>query len=201
MPEKYAKLFFNESIGSLMAHSLRAVFNHFYKRGIAVELLIIADTANAILPMSPTEGATSLLRTNLYSRHTKDNHQHDRVVAWIFIHKDANRHLARMCIAHEIYHLLMELNAYIDGGRSTWAQIAVNESVEKQCNDFARRFCSYHDRFNHDEKLREEYIYFPPDTFKEGVKTTSTNSQPKWPPGLSLDPAHPFHQTTPPNWL
>ena len=49
MPEQNATLFFKESLGSLMAHTLRAVFNHFYRKGIVVDVLVLADTANAIL--------------------------------------------------------------------------------------------------------------------------------------------------------
>jgi hypothetical protein len=201
MPEQNAKNLFRESLSSLMAHTLRAVFNHFYKKGVVVDVLVIADTANAILPRSPTPGATGLLRTQLSSRRTDDGAQLDRVTAWIYIHKDANRHLARICIAHEIYHLVMELNAYIAGNRAAWSQIAVDKVLEDKCNHFARLFCGYHDKFNRDENLREEYIYFPEGMFSEVVKTNSTDSQLDWPLGIALDPAHPFHKTTPPPWL
>jgi hypothetical protein len=126
MPEECAKVMFRESLGSLMAHTLRAVFNHYYRRGIVVDILIIADTANSILSRSPIPNATSMLRTQLSHRRV-DGTQHDRVTAWIFVHQDANKHLARICVAHEIYHLVLELNAYIEGQRSAWSQIPVDK--------------------------------------------------------------------------
>lgn len=184
-----------------MAHTLRAVFNHFYKKGIVVDILVVADTANAILPRSPTPGATGLLRTQLSSRRSEEGGQFDRVIAWIYIHKDANRHLARICIAHEIYHLVMELNAYIARKRTGWSQIAVDRVLEDRCNHFARLFCGYHDKFNRDDRLREEFVYFPKEMFNEVVTTNSTHSQGDWPLGITLDPAHPFYRATPPAWL
>lgn len=199
MPENCAITLFKESLTSLMAHTIRALFNHYYKKGIAIDVIIIADTANSILPLSPTANATTMLRTHLTP--ASSPREKARVTAWIYIHKDASRHLARFCIAHEIYHLVLELEAYIKGGRVNWSQIPVDPSIEDKCNVFARRICGFHDKFNKDPDLREQYINFPERIITEVVRTASTEDQPQWPNGVSLDPDHPFHKTVPPSWL
>jgi hypothetical protein len=184
-----------------MAHTLRGVFNHYFGKGIVVDIHIMADMANAILPLSSTAGATGFLRTHMRQRQSSDGADRDRVTAWIYIHRNANRHLARICIAHEIAHLIMELDAYIDGRRREWLAIKVDSAIEGACDVFARRLCGYHDRFNRDEALRDEFIYFPTKMFEEVLKTNSTHGHLKWPAGLELDPAHAFHIKRAPGWL
>jgi hypothetical protein len=199
MPVEQANVIFERSLVSLMAHTIRAMTNHFLDRGIELDVRVIADTANAIHLTAPNQGATSLLRTRL--RRGTQPQERDRVIASIYIHKDANKHLARICIAHELYHLLLEMDEYLNGGRTAWAQIPTSKEVEDQCNQFAWQLCKYHNLFNEDENLRKQHVYFPPGIFKTALNTSNTGNAMEWPEGIALNPACSFTSVVPPAWI
>lgn len=199
MPAQRAKNLFLQSFASLMAHSVRAVTNEFARNGVELDVRISPDLANAIHLQAPNRGATSILRTR-FRRRTSPT-ERDRVTAFIFIHKNANKHLARICIAHEIYHLLLELDAFIAKDGTAWPQIESTKLIEDQCDQFAWQLCKYHDRFNHDESLRGEHIYFPAHMFDNPLKTRTTANHLEWPEGIALDLARPFYRVEPPPWV
>lgn len=188
MPKDRGKIIYNESLGSLMAHTIRAINNDFLQYGIELDVRIIADVANAIASQDDRTGAISLLRTR-WKR--MPGHTHDRVRAFIYIHEHANRCLARICIAHEIYHLLLEFKAFIDGGRKDWKRVEVNEDVENACNEFAWSLLKSHDEFNKNEKLRQEYMYFPDGLFDNPLTTRDPKG---WPKGVGFEPDNPFYR-------
>jgi Zn-dependent peptidase ImmA (M78 family) len=182
-----------------MAHTIRAVTNQFAKHLIDLDIRVIADTYSAIQLQAPAQGATSLLRTRLRPR--ANQMERDRVTAFIYIHKDANKHLARVCIAHELYHLMLEQNAYLAGGRTAWSRINPDKPMEDQCSQFAWQLCFFHDKFNHDEALKKKHVYFPPGMFDAPLKTNNINNHLVWPAGIALDPVHPFYKAEDPDWL
>ena len=184
MPKTLAKFIFEEAFGSLMAHSIRALSSHLLRRGVELEVRIIPDTANAI------PGSISFLRTTFRPK-TRQGEK-DRVIAYIFIHQYAGKHLARLCIAHEIYHILLEFNAYIDSERKCWPHIAIDGNVEEQCDIFANELCRRHDEFNKSEEARKEHLYFPDGIFKKPQNTRRINAD--WPAGFGLNPQSPFNK-------
>ena len=137
-------------------------------------------------------GATSILATwFLPKRFPADR---ERVRASIYIHPQANRHLARICIAHELYHLLMELDQYNKHRKHGWpTPTPVTKATEDACNQFAWELCRKHDEFNKKQENRERLIYFPPHVFDAPLKTHSTHNSYEWPEGIALDPKNPFH--------
>jgi Zn-dependent peptidase ImmA (M78 family) len=182
MPVKHAKFIFEEAFGSLMAHSIRALSNHLLKRGVELDVRIIPDQANAI------PGATSFLRTKFKQKSKED--EHDRVIAFIFIHQYANKHLARMCIAHEIYHILLEFQVYIDVKREGWAGVAITPEIEKSCDIFATELCKRHDAFNKSEDERKKHLYFPDGIFSDTKNTRHCDGK----DGLGFDSENPFYK-------
>ncbi len=182
-PINTAKLVFEESLVSIMAHTIRGVENHFRRHRVELDLRIISDKFGTI-----TNGTTSVLKTRL------NTHQ-DRVLASIFLHKDANKNLARVCVAHEIYHLLVEFEQWRESGRLIWKPIPHSKLLEDECNQFAWELCRQHDRFNRSERHRENEIYFPEGAFEKPLTTDISKSE-NWPNGLAVDPDRPF--TKPP---
>ena len=167
-----------------MAHSIRALSNHLLRRGVELDVRIIPDLANAL------QGATSFLRTSF--RPKKRDGEHDRVVAFIFIHRYATKNLARLCIAHEIYHILLEFDVYTDLGRANWPGVQITPEIEAECDRFATELCRRHDAFNKCENLRKEHLYFPDGIFGYTQNTRRINTD--WPSGLGLDPDNPFYK-------
>lgn len=190
-PAESAQKIFDESLMSLMAHTLRGVTNHFVKRAIDIDIRVVADTCDTIRLRGPNQGATSILVTRF--RRRNNPLEWDRVRATIFIHKDANKNLARFCIAHEVFHLLLELDSYLNNGRTAWGRLPTSRAIEDECDHFARQLCKLHDDFNRNERHREKLILFPTNAFETVLKTHDTANQLSWPKGIELDPKNPFH--------
>ncbi|MGH7979951.1 MAG: hypothetical protein ACREE6_11300 [Limisphaerales bacterium] len=120
----------------------------------------------------------------------------DKVYATIYIHQHANKPLARICIAHEMYHLLLELEEFLEKGRGAWPKVPGNKLIEDQCNQFAWELCRKHDQFNRDDGLRQRHMIFPDGTFDAPLKTNDhTDWVSNWPKGIALDPFHPFDKS------
>jgi hypothetical protein len=182
-PIDAAKKVFGESLVSIMAHTIRGLENHLRRTHVELDLRIISDQYDTI-----TRGATSVLKTRLTP-------EKNRVIADIFLHKHANKNLARICVAHEIYHLLVEFEQWRSNGRLIWEPIPHSKELEDACNQFAWELCRQHDKFNRSERCRENEIYFPDGVFN-GVLTTDISRSENWPKGLAIDPDRPF--TKPP---
>ncbi|WP_395753796.1 ImmA/IrrE family metallo-endopeptidase [Prosthecobacter sp.] len=169
--------------------------NYFKRHGIDLDVNISPDTHGTILPKFGGERKPpSVLLSSYYRPVSKVGRP--RVVGSIFIHPDANKHLARICIAHEIFHLLCELHLWISTGRDKWQPIPMNDSLEDLCNQFAWALCEQHDKFNRSEDKRAEEIYFPPNLFKTPLDIVQTRNG-IWPDGLAIDPRHPFKKRPP----
>jgi hypothetical protein len=115
------------------------------------------------------------------------------VKAGIIIHPDANRTLARVAIAHEIFHLLLELKQYLETGRQRWIPVEVTRAIEDECNQFAWELCHMHDRFNKDARSTSAMIHFPENFFNAPISTNS-DRQAQWPDGMALDPTARFFE-------
>jgi hypothetical protein len=188
-PAQTAEIIFQESCMSIMGHAIRGVINHFHNNAIELHVQVIADTVDAIRLRAPNEGATSVLYASMIRR--QNLREHDRLHAKIFIHKHASKHLARFCVAHELYHLLLEQSNYIGSGRKHWRAVAPTKEIEDACNEFARNLCNHIDVLHHDQQFREKHVYFPKPLLEKGINTSNTNSA-EWPDGVCLDPVHPF---------
>jgi Zn-dependent peptidase ImmA (M78 family) len=180
-----------------MAHTVRGTVNYFLQRRIELDLRILSDSARAVCK----DGATSVLKSSVTPRSIRAGGGLDRVTARIYIRLDANKNLARVCIAHEIYHLLKELDAYISRGRTAWLQIPPSRELESECNVFAWRICFYHDRFNNDDELRKKHVSFPPELFVKTFNMTNIRNLEEWAMGVELDPTHPFVELDAPSWI
>ncbi|MCP5520653.1 MAG: hypothetical protein H7A46_03800 [Verrucomicrobiales bacterium] len=202
MPVKHAKLVYEYSLVSMMAHTIRAVQTYFRRKGVLLDVFIEPDISDRIKLCAPGKGATSMLSTRFFP--ALPTNLPPRVTARIFIHRHANNHLARICIAHEVYHLLLELDHYLANGghrmgKSAWPKAgqvkggkrAVKE-IEDKCNQFAWQLCKHHDKFNRDDQHRGEMIYFPEEVFLEPLKTNDAGMIVNWPKGVKLDEEMPF---------
>lgn len=177
-PSAFAREIFDESLSSLMAHTIRACVNFFRKKGgLELDVKITADTYQTI-----TMGATSVLKTKLVGKNLR---------ADIFLHQHANKNLARICIAHEIFHLLMEFEQWKANNRLLWAAVPPSKAVEDKCNVFAWDLCRFHDKFNRTDNHRSEHVYFPDNLFNAPLTTDISKSE-NWPLGIQIDSANPF---------
>jgi len=182
-PVENADMVFKESQTALMAHSIQAVIRLFQKSSILLHVQVIPDKLNIL-----HTGATSML--SIAPHKAKDEGEYNRVDATIHIHKDANKHLARLCITHEIHHLLMSFENYKKTSR--WEPLLRTREIEDQCDQFAWDLCFKHDDFYHNPDKQNKYIFFPPKTFGDTLKTRSLANQKDWPEGINLDPDNPF---------
>jgi hypothetical protein len=185
-PVKVAEAVYSEAYRSLMAHSVRATVNYFRRRRVELDLAITADHKD-IIPLSGPKGTPSVLMTRCSTSPLGVK----RVHAFIFIHKHANRDLARICIAHELFHLLSELEHMLQNGN--WSRLAITADLEKACDKFAYELCKRHDDFNRDEDARKNNIYFPENSLFECF-SISMRDRETWPEGIRLDPDAPFYR-------
>lgn len=181
-PIKAARDIFDESLSALMAHTIRASVNHFRKNGLELDVRIIADSYQVV-----TNGSTSVLKSKLVGKNLR---------ADIFLHPHANKHLARICIAHEIYHLLMELQQWRANNRVLWAPVPNSKEAEDKCNQFAWELCRLHDKFNRNDHLRGSQVLFPQAIFDAPLNTDISRKE-NWPLGMEIDSANPFTKRPP----
>jgi hypothetical protein len=180
---------FGESTRSMMAHTIRGTVNHFRRQHLELDIKVFPDTYGTILKTNGHSSPASILRTGFHAGAQAP--MRGRVTADIAIHKDANHHLARICIAHEIYHLLCELENWKAAGGVGWENIPLSPDLEDACNQFAWQLCLHHDGFNRDEPNRQRHILFPDKLFERPF-TTDTLKQGNWPLGIGLDSKNPF---------
>jgi len=108
-PKEAATKLYQSSRRSLMAHSLRAVKGQFILNGVDLDIYIRTDR-RAGMPEA-RKGPHSLLHRRWQPAEKREDEagqarRSGRVKSLIWIHPEASWHLARFCIAHEIYHLL-----------------------------------------------------------------------------------------------
>jgi hypothetical protein len=183
---------FKESLLSMMAHSIRATQNVFKKAQLTLDLVILADTRNILKLKAPPEGPTSILRSQMPLGEPPCPGCARRVKATIHLHKYCCKNLARICIAHELCHLLMELEQYKRAGGGAWAPVPPTSNSEELCNLFAFELCAQHDAFNKNDESRRSNIYFP-DGLLDAMRTSRSVGGP-WPRELGLDPEKPFYR-------
>lgn len=143
--EKEAIGIFRGSKSSLMAHTIRAVEKLFLENDVALDVLIERDEHGRRIKGN----VVSVLNTRFFA-----GVPIPRVTANICIHNHATRNLARYCIAHEIYHLILEFRGYLKSGREIWPNLAQpvvdgngktkKEKMEDECDCFAQRLCLEH---------------------------------------------------------
>ena len=180
-PKDAAKIVFDESTTSLMAHSIRAVKKIFSQNQLDLDVRLIPDNhekGKSILGTGD-DAPTSLLSTRCHPI----IHARGSVVARIFINPNATRHLARFCVAHEIYHLLQELKTFVESAKAARDRVWPTKdriisivqargmdretaiaTIEGDCNIFARDLCCYHHDFH--LKRRDDIVLFPEDLIK-----------------------------------
>ncbi len=184
-----------------MAHSVRGTVNYFRIRKHPVDLnvWVIPDLFARIKLSAPKTGLTSIVETQFIKG---VGGEFDRLTARIYIHREANKDLARICIAHELYHLLLELWEFERGGCSQWPKIqhtcALDAKIfEDDCNQFALDLCRHHDNFYRNNTLRDKHTLFPKGSLQEVKNMHRTEGRLDWPNGINLDPMHPFYRPCP----
>lgn len=189
-PVVQAEIIFKESLSSLMAHTIRATTNHFAKHKLDLDLTILPDIYGTVIVGKNGRKPSSIL-TSRFSGSAHGTTGRPRVHAKIYIHRDANKHLARLAIAHEIGHLLFELSEWALSDKKSWKQIATSKTLEDTCNVFAWQLCRDHDEFNRNEENRSKHIFFPQSCFETtlNIDLSATDNLPL---GIGLDPAKPF---------
>src|SRR5215469_16883288 len=175
-----AQLVFGESTTSLMAHTIRAVKKIFSSYQLDLDVRLVPDSFHTVLG-TDDDSPISILSTRCHPIVSARG----SVVARIFINPNATRHLARFCIAHEIYHLLMELKAFVNSALAArdrlWptrdrviAQVQSAGNLDREtaiaiiegdCNKFARKLCNLH----HDFRTKHTEVVLFPDGLISGV--------------------------------
>jgi hypothetical protein len=184
---EFAKKVYCGSLRSLMAHTIRAVENDFRENDLGLDVLIThTDLGNL-------HGA---LNTRLSGRQILKVSPVARVTALIFIHEKASKELARFTIAHEIYHLLLELKRWMEDSREEekrdWPQLLMTPEMESECNRFAQALCFLHDsKLYRDEENREKNVYFCSELFESEI-TTGDDGKPSLPAKLALGNGIPY---------
>ena len=194
-PLDSAQTIFDEAFAALMAHTICGVKNEFLAQDIELFMVIRPDLHGFIKLKDPKKGATSVLTSRFLTKARQL--ERDRLYATIYIHADANKPLARICIAHEMYHLLLELYEYVENGKVAWPKnLNHKQNMEDACNQFAWQLCFQHDKFNRHDGLRKEHMIFPDGTFDRPFKMhDSTDWIKNWPNGIALDPTRPFYKS------
>jgi len=143
-----------------MAHTICGVQKIFYKKGLHLQVLV-AFAQDAQMKAAPKKSC--FLTTKIRDKEKYDVRR--RVIATIYLKKGINHHLARLCIAHELYHTLLALDAYIAGDRKEWLQLD-RQSSEEDCNKFAKELCLKHHNF-YKNGVNRHRVEFPEEIFDE----------------------------------
>ena len=189
-PLEFAKTVYCGSLRSLMAHTIRAVENIFRGNGLGLDVIITR------MPLQNLHGT---LNTRLGGWFLQPTNPPARVTATIFINEQSSKELARFTIAHEIYHLMIELENWKNGERKAWAQLSPTPQMESDCNRFAQALCFLHDsKLYRDEENRERNVYFCPELFAHEI-TTSQDGGPNLPEKLALGLGTPYWEIPDPH--
>lgn len=165
-----------------MAHTIRAVENHFRSHELGLDVIITR------LPLGQLHGT---LNTRLSGRQLQKVSPVARVTAIIYINEKASKELARFTIAHEIYHLLIELEQWTQE-KKAWTQVNSTSELERDCNRFAQALCFLHDsKLYRDEENREKNVYFCKELFQQEISTT-VDGRPNLPAKLALGEGTPY---------
>ena len=180
-PLTVAKTIYCGSLRSLMAHTIRTVENNFRLHGLGLDVVIIR------MPLGDLNGT---LNTRLAGRFLLQASP-IRVTATIYINERACKELARFTIAHEIYHLLLELEEWTKE-KKAWTQLEPSSKMERDCNSFAQALCFLHDnKLYRDEENRKRNVYFCTELFQEAI-TTGEDGRPNLPEQLALGIGVPY---------
>lgn len=191
-----AQTFFEEAANTLMANTIHGTVNHFRKHRLSLDVRVVADIAG-LIPLSKDKMTVGSI---LVSRFVagEEGGENSRVFANIFIHKDASRHLARICIAKEVYVLIEELDAYLKGGRKQWGGMPRGKKLESDSDVFAWELCRLHDELNRSGHARNPFIHLPSQLFdhppKIGEKLFGIPSE------MALDSDNPFYSPSKTVW-
>lgn len=166
---------------SLMAHTIRAVKQRFMRKQLGVDIQIEPDKDGVL------EGRAV---SSLFTRHLISP---KIIKAKILIRPDASRALARFCIAHEVYHLLILLDKY-NPTYSAWpADSQMDRLEEDACDAFAWHLCFKHNNFYwDDEKLKRCRFGNEKGDFPNLFRTHDLERIENWPYPFRLTPEDPF---------
>lgn len=162
-PDELSERIFVEACGSLMAHTIRGTKNHFFRKGIILEVLVLRDKCGAVFRVAPHKA--SFLVTKFFPSVVPDPYAHVRAI--IHLRRDANHHLSRLCIAHELFHALLALESFVAHHRKKWDGTWKKEH-EPLCNRFSQELCRKHQAFYSNGETRANQIEFPAEIFAKG---------------------------------
>lgn len=189
-----SKSIFKRSESCAMAHSIRAMILEFNQRQIGLNVTIKpADAKLLKIGSSPARKAPISLLFTLHYPGQIVPHARGLVHATMQINKDANKPLARLCIAHELFHLYQQLMQFEASKFLIWPTTSTHPShfSEDQCDTFAWHLCNRHNKFYYDAKKLAS-CRFGVETFNRGPIKTSEEAIENWPAPFKLDPAEPF---------
>jgi len=137
------------SENALMAHSLRACVQLFQRFGLTLIIEVFEDRWGSLRPEKAygEKKPKSVLMCHYESISISPNALRGAVRAKITVRKDLNRYAARLCIAHEIAHLLVKLRRFQDVPSSdSWTESLKRHhpKVENLCDRFASRLYIRH---------------------------------------------------------
>jgi hypothetical protein len=172
------------SENALMAHTIRAAKHCFFRKRLGLDIQIEPVEDDFI------EGNSI---SALFSRYFAHAINHRLVKAKIYIRNDASRPLARFCIAHEIYHLLIQFEKF-DPVFGVWpGGYLLNREEEDACDAFAWHLCRQHNDFYWDQEKLAHCRFGKKEGDYPGLfKTHDLGSIENWPDPFNLDNKQPF---------
>jgi len=144
-----------------MAHTICGVQKHFLRENMLLQLSVLL--AHPEMMRKAPHNSCFLVTSMKPTTDLPDTRK--RVIASIYLRKGINHHLSRLCIAHEVYHLLLALEAFKASKRDRWAQLD-RTKFESECNQFSQKLCEKHHHF-HKSGANKHKLEFPEEIFKE----------------------------------
>lgn len=183
IPSAHATTIFEKSKVLLMSHSIQAVIKEFAENKLN---LIVIQTIDQFGVLPPDVFSRIMVDDNLIA---------ERIIkAKIMLHRHLNKHTARFCIAHEMAHLLIQLEQY--KRTKTWplrrdSLQKSSSQTEEECNVFAHDLCFSHNEFNKNDNLRKKHMLFPSNFFNS---CSNPHNPDTWADGMGFDVAEPFNK-------
>lgn len=163
---------------SLMAHSIRAVKKLFESKEVGLDVFIFPESGRYTSAERPRP--LSNIKIAFYSNDAV--FAEGRVKATIRVFDIANPYTARLCVAHELYHLICMLLEFVR--TKEWPDTV--KSSEDECDAFAWSLCSEHNKFYLDKELTKKCAWGET-VFTRGPIKTSEESVREWPLPFGLN--------------
>ena len=181
-----------------MAHSIRAMTAEFNERQIGLHVVIDPVAGKWLHRGHSSRTPVSLLNIKYY-RYQIVPYPKGLIHATIRVNQEANRQAARLCIAHELFHLYLQLLKFEASGYNNWPNNPPTPDPieEYACDAFAWDLCRQHHEFYWDN-TRLDSCRFGLKDFPDGPLRISLEAADKWPLPFQLGTGTPFTTPLPP---